>query len=272
MLDFKIKSFDGRELYMVKNPIENQKAVVVFVHGLGEHLGRYEYLTKKFNEDGFSIYRFDHRGHGHSAGARAFYEDYNELIDDVNFVVELAKKENPQSPIYVLGHSMGGYAVSCYGVKYPERVDGIIMSGGLTRDKAGLISSLQKDLNPIMYLPNTLGSVVSRDPEIVKAYGEDPLVLKEISVGLYYALAKGLNWLKENTPAFKYPVLVLHGGDDRIVSCEDSIEFYDVITSADKKLKVYDVLFHEILNDPEKDEVISDILSWINARVPVTSC
>ena len=267
MLETKIKSFDGRELYMVKNPIENPKAVVVFVHGLGEHLGRYDYLTRKFNSAGFSVYRFDHRGHGHSSGARAFYEDYNEIIDDVNFIVDLAKNENPHLPLYVLGHSMGGYAVACYGVKYPNKVQGIIMSGGLTRDKGGLITSVPKDLNPIMYLPNTLGSVISREPEIVNAYGEDPLVLKEISIGLYYALTKGLSWLIENTPSFNYPVLILHGGDDRIVSCEDSKEFYQVIGSSDKELKIYDILFHEILNDPEKDQVIADILNWINARI-----
>ncbi len=267
MLESKIKSFDGRELYLVKSPIENQKAVVIFVHGLGEHLGRYNYLTKKFNEAGFSVYRFDHRGHGHSDGARAFYEDYNELIDDVNHIVDLAKKENPDYPLFVLGHSMGGYAVACYGVKYPDKVNGIIISGGLTRDKAGLITSLSRDLNPIMYLPNTLGSVVSRDPDVVKAYGEDPLVLKEISVGLYYALSNGLQWLLDNTANFNYPVLILHGGDDRIVSCEDSIEFYDAISSADKELKVYDILFHEILNEPEKDAVIGDILNWLNKRL-----
>lgn len=267
MLELKIKSFDEKELYLVKNPVENPKAVVVFVHGLGEHLGRYEYLTNKFNENDFSVYRFDHRGHGHSAGARAFYEDYNELIDDVNFVVDLAKEENPDYPIFLLGHSMGGYAVACFGVKYPDKLNGIIMSGALTCDKAGLITSLSKDLNPIMYLPNTLGSVVSRDPAVVKAYSEDPLVLKEISVGLYYALSDGLKWLVDNTADFNYPVLVLHGGDDKIVSYEDSIEFYNVISSFDKELKIYDVLFHEILNDPEKDDVISDILNWINGRL-----
>lgn len=267
MLESKIKSYDKTELFMVKNLIETPKAIVVFVHGLGEHLGRYNYLTEKFNNNGFSVYRFDHRGHGHSAGARAFYEDYNEIIDDVNFIVELAKSENPSLPLYLLGHSMGGYAVACYGVKYPDRVHGIIMSGGLTRDKGGLITSLPTDLNPIMYLPNGLGSVVSRDEEIVKAYSEDPLVLKEISVGLYYALSKGLSWLIEHTPSFKYPVLILHGGDDRIVSWEDSKEFYESIASEDKELKIYDVLFHEIFNDPEKDEVIQDVLNWINARL-----
>lgn len=266
MLECKIKSYDGTELFMVKNPVENPKAVVVFVHGLGEHLGRYNYLTEKFNNDGFSIYRFDHRGHGHSAGARAFYEDYNEIIDDVNHIVELAKGENPKLPIYVLGHSMGGYAVACYGVKYPDRVNGIIMSGGLTRDKSGLIS-IPTDLNPIMYLPNGLSDVVSRDSNIVKAYADDPLVLKEISVGLFYTVAKGLAWLNKNTPSFNYPVLILHGGDDRIVSYEDSTEFYDLITSKDKELKIYDALFHEIFNEPEKDEVIYDVLNWINARV-----
>lgn len=267
MIETKIKSFDQTELYLVKNLLESPKAVVVLVHGLGEHLGRYEYLTNKLNLDGFSVYRFDHRGHGCSSGARAFYDDFNEIIDDVNVVVELAKNENPTLPIYLLGHSMGGYAVACYGTKYPNKVNGIVMSGGLTRDKSGLITSVPTDLNPAMYLPNTLSNIISRDSQVVKSYEEDPLVLKEISVGLYYSLCKGLQWLIENTPNFKYPVLILHGGDDRIVSCEDSSEFYKLIGSSDKELKIYPVLFHEILNDPEKDEVIEDILNWINARI-----
>lgn len=267
MLECKIKSYDETELYLVKNPVDTPKAVVVFVHGLGEHLGRYNYLTRKFNNDGFTVYRFDHRGHGHSAGARAFYEDYNEIIDDINHIVNVAKGENPNLPIYVLGHSMGGYAVACYGIKYPNNVNGIIMSGGLTRDKNHLTNSLPKDLNPILYLPNNLSKLISRDPKIVKKYVDDPLVLKEISVGLYYTIANGLNYLSENLHNFKYPVLILHGGDDQIVSCEDSTEFYELITSEDKEIKIYDVLYHEIFNEPEKDEVIKDVLHWINKRI-----
>ncbi len=131
-----VSSYDGFQLFTRKDVPENVKAAVIVVHGLCEHLGRYEYLTEKLNAHNFSVYRFDHRGHGKSDGERAYLEDFNCLVDDTDFMMERAKAENPGLPVFLIGHSMGGFTVACYGAKYPGKVDGLVLSGALTNDEA----------------------------------------------------------------------------------------------------------------------------------------
>ena len=114
-----IQSFDGTRLFLKTNKPAAPKAITVIVHGLCEHLGRYDYLTQKLNDRNFGVYRFDHRGHGKPDGKRAFYNNFHEMIDDVNEVVKLQKKENPGIPVFLIGHSMGGFAVTSLGCKYP---------------------------------------------------------------------------------------------------------------------------------------------------------
>lgn len=265
--EFFVSSFDQTSLYAKKDIPLEPKAVVLIVHGLCEHQGRYDYLSVKLNESGYSVYRFDHRGHGQSEGKKVFYNDFNELIDDVNVLVELAKNENPSLPLFILGHSMGGFAVANFGIKYPGKVDGIIMSGALTRNNIGLASELPRNLPVDTYFPNELGGGVCSDPAVVEAYANDPYVEKQISAGLFYEVFKGVEWCKENSFKFIEPVILLHGCNDGLVSEKDSRDFFGDISSTDKCLKIYPHLFHEIFNEPVKDEVIVDTINWLNKRV-----
>ena len=262
-----VSSFDKTKLYVKKNIPADPKAVVVIVHGLCEHQGRYDYLTEKLTSGDYGVYRFDHRGHGRSEGKKVFYKDFNELIDDVNFIVELARKENPSLQLFLIGHSMGGFAVSMFGIKYPGKAKGIVMSGALTRNNIGLASDLPRDLPQDTYFPNELGGGVCSDPAVVKAYANDPFVEKQISAGLFYEVFKGVDWTKENSDKFKDPVLLLHGCNDGLVSEKDSRDFFGDISSTDKSLIIYPHLFHEIFNEPVKDEVIADAISWLDKRV-----
>lgn len=265
--EFKVSSFDQTTLFAKKEIPSNPKAVVLIVHGLCEHLGRYDYFSKNLFENDFAVYRFDHRGHGRSDGPRVFYQDFNVILDDVNTIAELAKKENPGLPIFVFGHSMGGFAVTNFGIKYPDKVNGIITSGALTRNNLGVGSDLPPSLPMDTYFPNELGAGVCSDSAVVAEYNNDPLVEKQISAGLFYSLFNGVSWGIENSSNFKYPVLILHGANDGIVSEKDSRDFFGAIASSDKSLIIYPHLFHEILNEPVKDEIISDILKWINKRI-----
>ena len=262
-----LESFDGSSLYVSRDIPTSVQAIVVVVHGLAEHLGRYDELTKKLVEQNFGVYRFDHRGHGKSSGARAYYEDFNQIIDDVNFIVELAKGEYKHHSIFVLGHSMGGFAAASFGTKYPNKVNGIILSGAVTRDNKGLLTSVPAGLPTTNYLPNDLGDLICTDQEVVSAYMKDPLVLKEVSVGLFYELAKGVQWLTENSKAFVAPTLILHGCDDQLASEKDSRDFYGEIASTDKELKIYAKLYHEILNEPCKNEIMDEIIRWIKKQL-----
>ncbi len=262
-----IQSFDGTKLYFSTNIIPNPKASIVIVHGLCEHASRYNYLTEKLNNRGFNVYRFDHRGHARSEGKRVYYSDFHHLIDDVNTVVELALQESGALPVFVIGHSMGGFATSSFGTKYPGKVQGIVLSGALTRYNTQVAGGFPMELPAGTYMPNALGDGVCSVPEVVTAYANDVLVEKEISVELFNSLGEGITWLKQHAIQFVEPVLVLHGANDGLVSELDSRQFYGEIGSMDKSLKIYAHLMHEIFNETIRDEVIEETISWIEKRV-----
>lgn len=262
------ETFDGTKLYLNQETTPEQKCVCVIVHGLAEHQGRYDYLAQRFHENKIGTYRFDHRGHGRSEGERTHYDDFNQLLDDVNVVVDMAIQQNPNRPVFLLGHSMGGYAVALYGAKYPEKkLRGLITSGAVARDNGHLLSGVPKGLDPHMQLPNQLGDGVCSVKEIVEWYGKDPYNCKTFTTGLCYALCDGVEWFSEHASQFAYPVLMMHGEKDGIVSVQDTYDFFKMVSSTDKQMKIYGNLFHEIFNEYCKDEVIDDTIHWIQNRI-----
>lgn len=265
-----IDTYDGKKMFLRRDPVDGAEAVLVFVHGLDEHQGRYDYLAGRFNGEGFSVYRFDNRGHGRSDGKQAYIEDFNTYLKDADTVVEIAKKENPGLPIFMLGHSMGGFIASAYGVKYPGKLKGQILSGGWTNITEAFeeINNMELEENPDLKLPNELGNLISRSEYVIEDYEKDPFVSEFTTLKLMKEmLDNGIPWLIDNLDKYKYPVLVLHGGSDAIVDPSCSEKLYKKISSKDKELKIYPKLYHEILNEPEKEEVIKDILVWIKYRI-----
>lgn len=265
--EYTFSTFDGIGLYGKTDPVADPRGIVVIVHGLCEHQGRYDYLTLRLNAQGYSVYRFDHRGHGRSKGTKVYFGAFDEIAKDTDEVVKRAMGENPGVPVFVIGHSMGGYGAALYGTMFPGKVDGIVLSGAWTRDNKGLgTAAVNADADDLDYLPNELGEGVCSDPAVVKAYEDDPYVEKEISYGLFRNLHKGHDWMREHATDFDNPVLILHGGEDGLVDPKDSLEFYQEIGSIDKSLFVYSGLYHEIFNEFDKDDVIEDVLKWLNAR------
>lgn len=263
-----IKSFDNMPLFLNKEISDSDKAVVVIVHGLCEHQGRYDYLADIFHQTGIGTYRFDHRGHGRSEGEKSHYEDFNEILEDTNVIVDMAIAENPDKPVFLLGHSMGGYAVSLFGVKYPDKkLSGIITSGALTKDNGGLIRGIPTGMDPHTQLPNELGAGVCSVQEVVDWYGKDPYNNKVFTTGLCYAICAGLDWISGKEKEFNYPVLMMHGEKDGIVAVQDTYDFFSVVSSKDKQMKIYGNLFHEIFNEYCRDEVIGDAVNWILNRI-----
>jgi len=269
-----IISSDSLRIYYEKDIPENAKAIIIIVHGFAEHLGRYEYLKDKLNSFGYGVYRFDNRGHGRSGGERGYIEDYNQLITDADVIVDMAKNEYPEIPVFMLGHSMGGFIASVYGIRYKDKLSGQILSGAATMKPpqvAGAKSIIFKMLNkivPKIKIKNLLYDIICHNKEVVKDYIEDPLNLKEASLRFYVEfLVKGMEWLGDNMSEYNYPCLILHGSDDKIVSKQASLNFYDNIMSNDKKIKIYDDLYHEIMNEDERDNVIEDIHLWIEEKI-----
>lgn len=265
-----ISSFDGTKLYLKKEILDQAKAVLVIVHGLCEHQGRYDYLAEIFHKAGIGTYRFDHRGHGRSEGERTYFSNFNELLDDTNVVVDRAIAENPDIPVFLLGHSMGGFTVALYGVKYPnKRLRGIITSGALTHDNIGMITGVPGGLDPHTQLPNTLtaGHGLCSVAEVVAGYAKDPYNSRTFTTGLCYALRDGLKWFADKEKEFAYPVLMLHGEKDGLVSVKDTYGFFGQAASTDRQMKIYGNLLHEIFHEYCRDQVAGDVLAWVEKRI-----
>lgn len=261
------KSFDGTELYMKNDIPTSPKGAVLIVHGLCEHQGRYDYVAARLNAAGYSVYRFDHRGHGRSQGKRVYYGSFTEIADDVNEAVKIMLAECKGLPAFVLGHSMGGFATTLFASRYPGVVQGIMLSGALTRYNSPIMGDLPIQADPESYIPNQLGDGVCSDPAVGADYAADPYVEKQISIGLCNCIGEGVSWLKQNAGQFTYPALIMHGADDGLVAEKDSRDLFGEIASKDKGLIIYPKMQHEILNEFEKDVVIADMLRWLQKHV-----
>ena len=247
---------------------ERPKAAIVIVHGLCEHFGRYDYVTQRLLEAGYAVVRFDHRGHGRSMGKKVWYDDRTQIVSDTDLFVEEARAQFPDLPVFMIGHSMGGFGAASYGTAHPGKLDGYVLSGAWTRDHTGLASgAVEQGLDPEMYIPNELGDGVCSDPAVGEAYLADPFVVKEFSVALLRAVHDGHLWLRAQAADFADPVLLLHGGDDGLVSPQDSIDMFREVSSKDKSLRIYAGLRHEIFNEFKKDRVIRDAIEWLDDHV-----
>lgn len=257
---------DDVKLNISRDAVDNAKAVILIVHGLAEHSGRYDYVVSKLNSYKYSVYRFDNRGHGKSGGERIFIDDYNKFINDVDEMIDLIKEENEGKKVFIIGHSMGGMIATLYGIKHPNKVDGIILSAGVTADKSGLISSNNK-LSPNDMVENELSSLICKNQDMINDYNNDSLVAHQISGSMFIECNKAIKYIQDNLYEFKYPVLILHGEQDKIVFPEDSKTLFEHIGSRYKKIKIYKDMYHEILNEYDRDEVLKDINNWIRKEL-----
>lgn len=268
-----VKSYDGLELYYVKNVPENPKGIVVIVHGFAEHLGRYEYLTKRLNDQNYGVYRFDNRGHGKTKGERGHIEKFEDFIYDTDTIVEMAKAENKSLPIFMLGHSMGGFIAAAYGIKYKDKIKGQIFSGAATaispqvKGIKGYLFILLNKLAPKIRIKNPITNTLCKNQDVVHKYLKDPLNLKDATLNFYVEfLIRGVKWLNANIEEYTYPCLILHGEEDKIVSKEASENFYKRISSVDKKITIFKGLYHEIMNEVTRDVIIDHICTWLESK------
>jgi alpha-beta hydrolase superfamily lysophospholipase len=262
---------DKTTLFVKRAILPLMKAIVVIVHGVCEHNERYDYITSALNNAGFSVVRFDLRGHGKSGGERGYAASYHEFSDDLNEIISVTGKDFPDIPVFVLGHSMGAFISALYEILYPDRTKGQILSGipaiVLPLSDIKLLKKLPYNKFPKMNAVNKLAKLVSKDPQVVQNYIEDPLNLKKSTIKMSAEMfLKGPEYLAGHINNSKTPCLVLHGQEDKIVTEKSSEWFYENISSLDKTRKVYPGLYHEIFNEPERDYVIDDVIKWLEER------
>jgi alpha-beta hydrolase superfamily lysophospholipase len=272
------RSFDGfggvRIVYDVWTPDTAPRAVLVLSHGLGEYARRYDHVAKRFGEAGLVTYALDHRGHGRSGGKRVLVRDIHEYTSDFDTLVGIATREHHGLKCIVLGHSMGGGIVFAYGVERPDNYDLMVLSGPAV--------AAQDQVSPLLALTaKVLGAVmpglpaqeldvdaISRDPAVVAAYKEDPLVYHgKVPAGIGRALLLVGETMPRRAPALTAPLLVVHGEQDRLISVAGSRRLVECVGSTDVALKVYPGLYHEVFNEPERQQVLDDVVTWITARL-----
>ncbi|MBQ9721683.1 MAG: lysophospholipase, partial [Oscillospiraceae bacterium] len=237
-------------------------------HGLGEHTGTFSYMAQKLNAAGIGTYQPDHRGHGRSDGERAHLDDFNQLLDDFHLTVSLAIEDNPNRPVFLYGHSMGGFTVSLYSVKYPNgSIRGVITSGAVVRENQGLFRSVEAGRDVHERIPNTLYYEICSVGERVDEFRADPLSTLFNTVGTAYEICRGDDWFESRMKDFAYPVFMTHGEDDCVVSAQDTYDFFKAVSSEDKQMKIYGKAHHAIFNEFCRDDVIGDYITWINNRL-----
>ena len=261
-------------VYDVWTPDTGVRGVVALAHGYGEHARRYDHVAQRFGEAGLATYALDHRGHGRAGGKRVRVRDMKEYVSDYRTLVSIATAENPGATRIVLGHSMGGGIAFAYGVQYPDEYDLMVLSGpaiaahtGVSKAKA-LIGKAVGSILPDLPIESIDADLVSRDPVVVADYKADPLVYRgKIPAGIGKALLLVGESMPERAPGITAPLLVVHGEDDQLVSAEGSRHLVECVGSTDCELKVYPELYHEVFNEPERDRVLDDVVSWIQARL-----
>jgi alpha-beta hydrolase superfamily lysophospholipase len=271
-------AFDGvddvRIVYDVWIPEGDPRGVVVLSHGFGEHARRYDHVAERFGRDGLMTYALDHRGHGRSGGKRVLVKDISEYTRDFDTLVGIATGEHPRVARIVLGHSMGGGIVFSYGVEHPDNYDLMVLSGPAVAAQTAvspLLGWLAKTIGAIapgLPLQQLEAGAVSRDPAVVDAYNTDPLVYHgKVPGGIARTLLLVGETMPRRAASLTAPLLVVHGSEDRLIPEIGSHQLVDAVGSSDVQLKVYPGLYHEVFNEPEQEQVLDDVVSWIIARL-----
>ena len=258
------------------HPKENPRAFVVIVPGFNAHSGYYAWVAEQFVAMGIAVYAVDLRGRGNSDGERFYVESFEDYVRDVEAVVAVARSREPNVPVFLLGHSAGGVISCLYTLDHQAELAGLICESFAHElpapDFALAVFKGLGHLAPhahILHLPNDR---FSRDPNVVAAMNEDPLIAHETQpTRTMAALVRADERLKNEFPLITLPVLILHGTLDKNTKPSGSQHFYEMVGSVDKPLKFYDGSLHDLLNDIDKGVVMHDIQGWINARLPATS-
>jgi len=255
---------DGAELFALGwLPAESPKAVIGLVHGLGEHSRRYQHVAAHFAQAGYAVYSFDLRGHGKTPG----------VLQDIDLMLEKISQSYPGLPRFLYGHSLGGILVLDYALRYQADLAGVIATS------PGLATALHEQkfkvlqvrvLNavlPKITLPTGLdASSISRDPKVVQEYKNDPLVHDRASLGFARGMLDMVNWVMAHAQEFRYPLLLSHGTGDKLAYARGSQEFARLVPG-NVTLKLWEGLYHETHNEPEKEQVLQYLLGWMDQQL-----
>lgn len=255
-------------------PVGSPRANLVICHGVNSHGGQYIRAAEEFADRGFAVTTLDLRGRGKSDGERFYAESIDDYVSDLSQAIELGRSRHPDLPLYLLGHSAGGVTSVTYALDYQDRIDGLICESFAFRvfapNFALKLLEGASHVAPHAHVLKLKMEDFSRDPEWVAQLNADPLTLGEVQpVATVAAFARAGERFEQEFGRITLPVLILHGTADHATRPDGSEQFYREAGSSDKTLKLYEGHYHDLLNDLGREQVMADIVDWIDARLPV---
>jgi alpha-beta hydrolase superfamily lysophospholipase len=270
-------SSDGNRLYWRRTvPDEDPAAVLLFVHGLAEHSGRYRHVLDHFASRGFDCWSLDYRGHGQSPGRRVHVDFFDQFLTDLRAGHDLVRTEQPSRPLFLIGHSQGGLVTARYALAHPSDLSGVVLSSPFlaihpdSQPSAALsfCARVLSAITPSLLLAKPLNpGLLSRDPAVGQAYVADPLVSRKISARWFTEVLAAHADTQSRAAELRIPALVMQSGDDLLVDPEITKAWAAAAPADLVEFVEWDGLYHEMFNEPEKEQVFDRVEKWLRRRL-----
>ena len=268
-----LKGADGLELfYQSWQTRGSAKAAIAIIHGIGEHSNHYMNIVNHFVPRGYDIHALDLRGNGRSPGQRGYINSWIEIRNDISALLNLIKQQS-YTPLFILGHCLGGVAALDYCTRHPEGLQGVIASSPAI-GKTGVppvlwvLARIFNRVWPRFSLDNRLDiSNFSRDPAVVKAFKNDPLFHTRGTARLGMEVRHVAKWIHAHSGDLRMPLLIVHGTDDKIASPDGSREYFQNVIFDDKEFREYEGGYHKLFNDIIKEQVLTDTEQWLERHL-----
>jgi alpha-beta hydrolase superfamily lysophospholipase len=255
-------------------PESELKAVLLIVHGLAEHSGRYMNVINHFVPLGYAVYGIDHLGHGKSDGTRVYVKRFDDYTNTLKVYFDMIRRWQPDKPIFLVGHSMGGLISVVYLLDHQTELTGAVLSGAAVKAPSNItpailiVGKMLSALAPRFGLLGLDVDGVCRDPVVVQAYVNDPLVhTGKITARLSAEMLKAMLYVSGQATKIMLPIMIVQGSADKLVDPAGAKMLYDVVSSADKEIRIYDGFYHEVFNEPDHEKVLRDVEIWLEAHL-----
>ena len=269
-----VTATDGLRLYVRRREVANARGEILISHGFGEHSGRYGALTDHLVTHNYSVTAYDHRGHGLSDGLPGHVESFSEYDDDLDKLVAAVRSRSESRRLFLIGHSMGGLIALRYLARKSGTLSGAVISAPLIEVAVPvpahklMIARVGARMAPRFRLDNEINPAdLSRDPEVGRAYAADPLVNRKVSTKWFAEATRAMQEVAERASQITTPLIVMHGSEDRLASVDATRRVFERIPASDKELVIYPGFYHELFNEPEKQEVFERVTDWLDRRV-----